>query len=159
MKSVSIASSTFSAFSQVHEYSGLEPHGHAAPVTGWFSLAARSQVHWPTGREPSTMPLVSLISNIMKEEGVGGTYDTNTVPQKQYSRSKPCCRNTGGRFLCRRSTWLARRRHSCRRGRFCSRSRCCWGGPLCLVCWWSLRLGLMCVREKLKLYLVVKVVV
>ena len=140
MKSVSMASSTISAFSQVHEYSGLEPHGHAAPVTGWFSLAARSQVHWPTGREPSIIQCISF--NIFKRNKAQRTktYDTNTVPQRQNSQSEPCCRNNGGRFLCRRSTWLARRRHSCRRRRFGSRLRCCWGGPFCLVYWWSLRL-------------------
>jgi hypothetical protein len=75
VKSVSIASttaSTASAFSQVQEartrrqlnhysdsasnmensQSGLLPHGQAAPVTGWFSLVARSQVHCPAGRAP-----------------------------------------------------------------------------------------------------------
>lgn len=30
----------------------LLPHGQAAPVTGWFSVAERSQVHSPAGRAP-----------------------------------------------------------------------------------------------------------
>jgi hypothetical protein len=38
------------AFSQVQEVEDLLPHGQAAPVTGWFSVAERSQVHSPAGR-------------------------------------------------------------------------------------------------------------
>lgn len=51
VKSVSIADSTASAFSQVHDASGLAPHGQLEPVNDWFSLVDRSQVHWPTGRD------------------------------------------------------------------------------------------------------------
>lgn len=49
VKSVSIADSTASALSQVHDASGLAPHGQLEPVNDWFSLVDRSQVHWPTG--------------------------------------------------------------------------------------------------------------
>lgn len=52
VKSVSKPSSIASAFSHVHDASGLAPHGHEAPLTAWFSVAARSHVHCPTGREP-----------------------------------------------------------------------------------------------------------
>lgn len=31
---------------------GLCPQAQAAPVTGWFSVSALSQVHWPAGRVP-----------------------------------------------------------------------------------------------------------
>lgn len=52
VKSVSNPDSMASAFSHVHDASGRAPHGHEAPLTAWFSLLARSQVHWPTGRDP-----------------------------------------------------------------------------------------------------------
>lgn len=32
---------------------GLLPQGQASPLTGWFSVAALSQVHCPAGRAPS----------------------------------------------------------------------------------------------------------
>lgn len=53
MKSVSKASaavSTAAAFSHVQEEEGLLPQGQASPLTGWFSVAALSQVHCPAGR-------------------------------------------------------------------------------------------------------------
>lgn len=46
----SAAASTALTFSQVQDVEGLLPQGHASPVTGWFSAAARSQVHCPAGR-------------------------------------------------------------------------------------------------------------
>ena len=52
VKSVSMADSTASTFSHVHDASGLAPHGQLEPVNDWFSLVDRSQVHWPTGRDP-----------------------------------------------------------------------------------------------------------
>lgn len=41
-----------SAFSQVQEALGRLPQKQVSPVTSSFSVAERSQVHWPTGRAP-----------------------------------------------------------------------------------------------------------
>ena len=49
----------------------LCPQGQASPETGVFSLGARSQVHWPAGRAPDVMVLVSE----EKIRTVGGAAD------------------------------------------------------------------------------------
>jgi len=53
VKSVSVGNSPPSeARSHVQLSALLFPHEHVDPVTLAFSVAARSQVHWPAGRAP-----------------------------------------------------------------------------------------------------------
>jgi len=44
----------------IHLPEGRLPQAQASPEMGWFSVTARSQVHWPAGREPIRIILASI---------------------------------------------------------------------------------------------------
>lgn len=140
VKSVSNPDSTASAFSHVHDASGLAPHGHDAPLTVWFSLVARSHVHCPAGRDPSFVSWTALVRvggiglNIESEQDQIGlercwrdrfehwrnTYGMNTWLPRCDSQFRLGCRYSVEHSRGHRSIWPGRRRRS-RKGRFDSR--------------------------------------
>lgn len=72
VKSVSLglAAPAVVDFSQVQASAGREPQAHEEPATGAFSVAERSQLHWPAGlawqeqRAPSTLFSEAALSQV-----------------------------------------------------------------------------------------------
>ena len=120
---------------------GRAPQAQVDPAGLVFSVAARSQVHSPTGRAPIRIIRVSVMNTRrlkMKQQWeqwdsaearaphysrlrYEGTYGKSSVHRRPHSRSWLSRSCIGGRTACRMSIWLGQRRHRLRRS---GRSRC-----------------------------------
>jgi hypothetical protein len=111
------------AFSHVQLPALRWPHAQVEPLGVVFSVAARSQVHWPAGRAPTDTisrhpsPANNDAACIEHQQQGGNTYGMNILRLGECSRRLSSRRCSEGRIAGRRSRWLFGRRRTSRSGR------------------------------------------